>query len=45
MTTVFPIILILLDLAASIVYFCCGDWARVLYWFAAALITLSTLWI
>ncbi len=39
LTQIFPTILILLDIAAAIVYACHGDWRRVIYWLAAAVIT------
>ena len=39
----FPVVLIVLDVAAAAVYGARGDWARVLYWLAAGLITFSTL--
>jgi hypothetical protein len=36
---IFPIILIILDLGASTVYLCHGDWRKTIYWFAAASLT------
>jgi len=39
MTKIFPSILIVLDIAASIVYACSGDWRKAVYWFAAAVLT------
>ena len=39
LTQIFPTILIVLDIAAAIVYACHGDWRRVIYWLAAAVIT------
>lgn len=36
---VFPMALIALDLAASVVYICQGDYRRAVYWFAAAVLT------
>ena len=36
---VFPIILIILDLGASTVYLCQGDWRKTIYWIAAAALT------
>ncbi|MFI4911150.1 MAG: hypothetical protein ACIAQZ_05730 [Sedimentisphaeraceae bacterium JB056] len=35
----FPTILILLDLCAAIGYMPCGDWRKVVYWIAAAVLT------
>lgn len=35
----FPVILIVLDLAAAAVYACHGDWRKGVYWFAAAVLT------
>lgn len=42
-TKIFPIILITLDIGAAVVYFVHGDKAKSLYWIAASVITLSTL--
>ena len=36
---VFPITLVILDIAASTVYFYSGDIRRGVYWFAAAVLT------
>jgi len=41
MTKLFPIILMVLDLCASLVYFSCGDVRRGIYWIAAATLTLT----
>ncbi len=38
-TQVFPAILILLDICASAVYACKGNWRMVVYWAAAAALT------
>ncbi len=38
-TYIFPVILILLDVAAAIVYGFCGDYRRCIYWLAAAVLT------
>lgn len=38
-TKVFPTILILLDLGASLSYLIAGDIRRAIYWFAAAVLT------
>ena len=35
----FPVILIVLDLAAAAVYMCNGDLRKTIYWFAAAVLT------
>lgn len=40
-TLIFPLMLILLDLGASIVYGFTGDYRRMIYWFAAAVLTSS----
>ena len=42
-TQIFPAILMVLDLGAAAVYFYNGDKAKALYWVAASVITLSTL--
>lgn len=36
----FPIILILLDIAASIVYLTTANWRMAIYWLAAAILTI-----
>jgi hypothetical protein len=36
---IFPSVLILLDICASIPYFVIGDWKRGAYWLAAAALT------
>jgi len=41
MTKVFPLLLIALDLGASLVYIYYLDWRRAIYWFAAAVLTLT----
>lgn len=41
MTGLFPIILIILDCGAGIVYLCGGDLKRAVYWFAAAVLTIT----
>lgn len=38
-THIFPIILIVLDLAAAVMYACHHDWRRAIYWIAAAVLT------
>ena len=35
----FPTLLIILDLCAAIGYIPSGDWRRVIYWLAAAILT------
>ena len=35
---IFPLILIALDIGASIMYGFSGDWRKVVYWFAAAVL-------
>jgi hypothetical protein len=38
-TALFPAILIILDLAAAIVWGIDGDWRKAVYWIAAAVLT------
>lgn len=38
-TKIFPLILIVLDVAAAAVYAWDGDWKRTIYWIAAATLT------
>lgn len=38
-TKLFPTILIVLDLGASIMWLVAGDWRRAIYWLAAAVLT------
>lgn len=38
-TMLFPIVLIVLDIAAAVVYGCDADWRRCIYWTAAAVLT------
>lgn len=40
----FPTILIILDVCAAGVYFFHGDWRRVIYWVAAAILTATVTW-
>ena len=35
----FPIVLIVLQAAAAVVYGCGGDWRRLVYWIAGGVIT------
>ena len=37
-TKIFPTILIALDLGAAVVYGISGDWRKVVYWIAAAVL-------
>ena len=41
MKDVFPIALIVLDVCAAVVYACCGDYKRCVYWVAAAVLTVT----
>lgn len=41
MKSFFPVILIILDVAAGAVYACHGDYRRLIYWLAAAVLTAS----
>ena len=36
---IFPVALIVLDVAAAVVYAACSDWRRFIYWMAAATLT------
>lgn len=36
---IFPTILIILDVCAAVCYLPCGDYRRVIYWLAAAILT------
>ena len=38
-TWLFPLLLIVLDLAAAAVWFAAGDWRKGVYWLAAAVLT------
>lgn len=38
MTKIFPCALIILDLGAAVVYSISGDWRKVIYWIAAAVL-------
>lgn len=40
-TKIFPILLIALDLGASLIYVVYWDWRRAVYWAAAAVLTLT----
>lgn len=46
MTTVFPALLIVLDVAAAGAYACHGlcEWRKIVYWLAAAAITYVVTW-
>jgi hypothetical protein len=41
---IFPTILIILDIAAAVPYFCDGDYRRGIYWIAAGVLTLTVTW-
>jgi hypothetical protein len=41
MDKIFPILLIILDLCAGVVYLCGGDIRRAIYWAAAAVLTIT----
>ncbi len=45
MTNLFPIILAIIDLIASMVYLYYKDYARFVYWLSACSITISTIFI
>jgi hypothetical protein len=36
---IFPVALILLDIGAAVAYGCAGDYRRLVYWLAAAVLT------
>lgn len=36
---IFPCVLMILDIAAAVVYLCGADWKRCIYWLAAATLT------
>jgi len=44
MNKMFPTLLIIMDLCAAIAYAPSGEWRRVVYWVAAAVITASVTW-
>ncbi len=44
MQRLFPTILILLNVCAAIGYMPGGDWRRVIYWLAAAVLTVVVTW-
>lgn len=41
MTKIFPTVLILMDIAAGLVYLSAGDVRRFVYWVAAAVLTIT----
>ena len=43
-TTLFPALLILLDVGAAIMWWASGDWRRGVYWLAAAVLTAVVTW-
>ena len=44
MQRVFPTLLVLLSVCAAIGYVPTGDWRRVIYWLAAAVLTAVVTW-
>ena len=38
---IFPVLLILLDIGAAIVYGAAGDWKKTIYWIAAAVLNVT----
>jgi hypothetical protein len=40
----FPTCLIVLDICAAVMYVPTGDWRRVIYWLAAAVLTTVVTW-
>lgn len=38
---IFPVLLILLDVGASVVYLANGDWKKAIYWVAAAVLNIT----
>lgn len=38
---IFPLALIVLDVAAAMVYAACGDWKKEVYWVAAAVLNVT----
>lgn len=40
-TQIFPTILIVLNLCSSVVCGCCGDWKKLVYWVAAAVLNIT----
>lgn len=38
---IFPLALIVLDVAAAMVYAACGDWKKAVYWVAAAVLNVT----
>lgn len=38
---IFPLALIILDVAAAMVYAACGDWKKAVYWVAAAVLNVT----
>lgn len=39
-----PTVLIIIDVCAALAYIPCGDWRRVTYWLAAAILTYTVTW-
>ena len=45
-TKIFPLVLILLDFGASVIYACNGDIKKCIYWIAAAILNITvTFWL
>jgi hypothetical protein len=44
MTRLFPCTMVVLSVGAAVVYACCGDARRAIYWTAAAVITAAVTW-
>ena len=44
MNHIFPVILMLLDIFASVHYLTQSNYPKSLYWFAAAILTFSIIW-
>ncbi len=44
MKTLFPTILIILDICAACVYGFYADWVRVIYWIGAGALTWCSIW-
>jgi DNA transposition AAA+ family ATPase len=41
---IFPTILIILDICAAAGYIPDGDWRKIIYWLAAAILTFAVTW-
>lgn len=38
---IFPLLLIILDIGASVIYACNGDWKKAIYWISASLLNIT----